>query len=139
MPRRQGVHWPHDSSTKNSIRLWATASMSRCGPMTMTEPPVGTSSKDKPTRELRARHASPGSAPDLRGLGVLASHFLQQFADGDAERELVDPGRAQSPETLNSLRPVELGVPELANHSAPLVKMQATQARVSTLFTTEGR
>ncbi len=39
------MHWPQDSSTKNSRKFSATSSMSRWGPKTMTEPPVGMSSK----------------------------------------------------------------------------------------------
>ena len=49
------------------------------------------------------------------------------------------PGFSQSPDTLNSLWPVELLVPMLLNQSTPLTMMQGTQARVSTLLTTDGR
>ena len=48
------------------------------------------------------------------------------------------PGRAQSPETLNSFRPVDFSVPMLLNHSGPLVSTHVTQAKVSTLLTIVG-
>ena len=76
LPSRHGVHWPQDSSTKNSMKFLATRSMSRCGPKTMIEPPVETSSKASVRRELRGGHAVPGGAADLHGLGVLAADLL---------------------------------------------------------------
>ena len=48
------------------------------------------------------------------------------------------PGLRQSPEMLKIFRPVDFSVPTLLNHWGPLARMQAAQARVSTLFTTDG-
>src|SRR4030042_3760228 len=46
LPALQGVHHPHDSSTKNSMKLWTISRRARFGPMTMRDPPVGSSSKE---------------------------------------------------------------------------------------------
>lgn len=48
------------------------------------------------------------------------------------------PGRSQSPDSENSLVPVDASVPMPANQSPPFALITATQANVSTLFTTVG-
>src|SRR5665647_1457978 len=48
------------------------------------------------------------------------------------------PGRVTSPEMLSSFGPVDRSVPMAANQSAPLARIAAAQARVSTLFTVVG-
>src|SRR5665648_603750 len=48
------------------------------------------------------------------------------------------PGRVTSPEMLSSFGPVDRSVPMAANQSAPLARIAAAQAKVSTLFTVVG-
>ena len=44
LPILHGVHWPHDSSTKNSIKFFKTSSILRLSLKTIIEPPVAASS-----------------------------------------------------------------------------------------------
>ena len=90
LPQRQGVHWPQDSSTKNSRKFSATSRMSRCGPMTMTEPPVGMSSKASARPKSLRRHADAAAPPICTALASLAADLREQLGDGDAPGELVD-------------------------------------------------
>ena len=109
LPTRQGVHWPQDSSTKNSRKFSATSQHVALRAEDDDRAAGGDVLEGQRARELGGRHAVPGGAADLHRLGALAADLLQQLGDGDAQRELVDArASAQSPETLKSLGPVDL-------------------------------
>ncbi len=55
-----------------------------------------------------------------------------------ASVEKTDDGLVLHAEDGRSFGPVDCSVPRLRNHSAPLARMQTTQANVSTLFTIVG-
>jgi hypothetical protein len=80
----------------------------------------------------------PLGPPTSTAAASLAPGGLQQLPHTQAVGVFVDPGRAQSPQTLKSFVPWLPSVPMAKNHSAPRSRMRAAWQKVSTLFTMVG-
>jgi hypothetical protein len=78
------------------------------------------------------------SAADLHGLGVAPPTALSSSATVMPIGNSYTPGNSQSPEMLNSFKPVDFSVPKPLNHAPPLAKIAAAHAKVSTLLTMVG-
>ena len=129
-PSRQGVHWPHDSSTKNSMKFLATRSMSRPGPKTITLPPVDTSSKAILRSNRAAGTQYPLAPPTWTALAPRPPTASSTSAIVIPMGNSYTPGRSQSPETLSSFTPGDFSVPMPLNHAAPLARIAADKAKV---------
>ena len=96
--------------------------MSRPGPITMTEPPVGMSSKaSRRSKSFFGTHR-PDAPPICTALASPPPTSLSNSAIVIPKGNSYTPGFSQSPDTLNSLCPVELSVPMLLNQSTPFVE-----------------
>ena len=103
VPARHGVHWPQLSSSKNFIRLSATAFMSSlsdrmttaCEP---TKPPCGSKRAEiermvgELGREDAAGRAAGQKALQRMAIEHAAGIFVDQFVDGDAGGRDLDAG-----------------------------------------------
>ena len=95
VPMRQGTHWPHDSSRKNSAMRSTASTRSACSPKTMTtpEPSVAPASRAPSKESARSswsgRRNEPAAPPSRTAFGGSLPASSSSSAQRRAELELV--------------------------------------------------
>ncbi len=151
VPTRQGVHWPQLSSSKNFIRLSATAFMSSLSDRITTawEPTKQPYFSSVPkssgiVRHRRRQDAARGAARQIGLEGVAVRHaaaiLLDQFARRDAGRRELDAGLLHAARHREAAEALALvAALRRRTSSAPFSTMSRTQNSVSTFCSSVGR